>query len=267
MSVLRVVVTTYNAGAGILEQCLESIAAQTHRDFRVWVVDDASTCEVEETSRLLAGYRDRFGWGVTHHRVNEGSLSARHTAICSFGCRPDDIMVVIDGDDYLYDRSVLQRVSEAYHRDPELLVAFGNSVDLIDGKLETELQIDPKAADWEEIIRTNGYRDQWLYSHLMTFKYSLYAQVDPRKQFYRDGRFIRCATDQALMYPLLELAAGRFRCATIPTYVYRGDHPLSLHMTAEGRDRQVESECYIRNRIPRLTSNLSLWLEGTKEYP
>ena len=55
MTAISVVLAVYN-GADTLPATLDSIAAQTERDFEVIIVDDGST---DDTPRILAGYAER----------------------------------------------------------------------------------------------------------------------------------------------------------------------------------------------------------------
>ena len=76
MAKVSVIIPCYNQGA-YLNEAVESILAQSYRDFEIIVVNDGSTDE--ETNRLLSGY-DRQQTRVLHTE-NQGLSSARNNGI------------------------------------------------------------------------------------------------------------------------------------------------------------------------------------------
>ncbi len=76
MARVSVVIPCYNQGA-YLDEAVESVLAQTYRDFEIIVVNDGSTDE--ETNRLLARY-ERPQTRVLH-TGNQGLASARNNGI------------------------------------------------------------------------------------------------------------------------------------------------------------------------------------------
>lgn len=73
---VSVVLPTYNR-ASLLARAIDSVLAQTHRDFELIVVDDAST---DHTSEVLAGYDDPRVVRVRRRR-NSGPCGARNSGI------------------------------------------------------------------------------------------------------------------------------------------------------------------------------------------
>lgn len=101
---VSVVVTLYNY-ARFIEECLDSIAAQTERNLQLVVVDDASTddgCAVVE--RWLDANAARFaGTTLIAHNENMGLSYARNTAFLAAAA---DRVFVIDADNALYPRAI-----------------------------------------------------------------------------------------------------------------------------------------------------------------
>jgi glycosyltransferase involved in cell wall biosynthesis len=89
MPAVSFIIPTYNAAVW-LPECLDSVLAQTVRDFEVVVVDDGST---DDTSEVLARYRD-------HIRViqgGHGGLSAARNLGLQHACA--DLIAFHDADD------------------------------------------------------------------------------------------------------------------------------------------------------------------------
>src|SRR6185295_17049535 len=78
---VSVIITLYNY-AGYVEECLDSIAAQTASDLEIIVVDDCSTDDgLKVTSRWLERNADRFAaHALIAHMTNMGLSYARNTA-------------------------------------------------------------------------------------------------------------------------------------------------------------------------------------------
>lgn len=107
---VAVVVAVYNA-APYLRQCLDSLRAQTYRNFRALCVDDASTDASGKILDEYAALDSRFR--VTHLSVNQGLAHARNTAV-----RNDfsDFVCMLDADDWLSPDAIESAVRVAAER-------------------------------------------------------------------------------------------------------------------------------------------------------
>jgi GT2 family glycosyltransferase len=127
-NVLTVAIATYN-GRALLEVALASLAAQTFRDFRVLVVDDASS---DDTVRWL-----RETWpevALLAHDRNRGVTASLNTCLE----RPDTPLIGLFNNDVELDPHCLERLVLALDQHPEAGSAGGKLLDfarreLIDG--------------------------------------------------------------------------------------------------------------------------------------
>ena len=92
---ISVLVPAYNAEA-FLEQCLESIVAQTYRHLEIIVVDDGSTDGTATISDRWAERDDRIR---VIHRPNGGHSAARNTALDAM---TGELVIMVDSDDVLH---------------------------------------------------------------------------------------------------------------------------------------------------------------------
>ena len=160
--------------------------------------------------------------------------------------QPDDIIVEVDGDDWLLHPFVLQYLNQVYQND-NIWMTYGQYIHYPSGELggHYHLHLD------SEVDATNLYRNHTFpYSHLKTYKAFLLDHitdddlVDPNTKTY-----FNAAADFALCMPLVELA-GKSRIFRVdePLYVYNisdeleseSNNRVSLQKEVEHRIRQIK---------------------------
>lgn len=118
-----IAIPAYNA-APYLEDCFNSVIAQSFNDYEVVIVDDGST---DETSVICDKAASSYGWRVKH-KDNEGLLVARSDAI---DLARGDYIVWLDSDDQLDERALSLIADIAVTRNPDF-IAFDYFRDLDD---------------------------------------------------------------------------------------------------------------------------------------
>lgn len=132
-----VVVPVYNV-KDYLEKCVDSILAQTERDFELLLVDDGSTDGSGELCDALSGKDGRIR---VIHQENQGLGGARNTGIREAAGK---WLLLVDSDDWI-DGEVLEKTMEAGERENAELVVFGfRTVDGQGKALNTFLENLPK---------------------------------------------------------------------------------------------------------------------------
>ena len=69
-----VIVTTYNPGVDYIEKCLKSIETQNFKNYRLCVVEDASTKERKEVQKIIKKYCKRNNWKYIFNKKNIGVI-------------------------------------------------------------------------------------------------------------------------------------------------------------------------------------------------
>lgn len=235
---LKVVVPAYNC-AQWLPNCLDSIASQDY-PCEVCIVDDASddTRQLEVISR----YCDEHGWLKVVNPENRGGVYSLIVGIETLSCRDEDVIVCIDGDDWLYRDDALSIIASAY-ADGDVLLTYGSYLTLHDGARGVCRRTPAK------VIRNRTYRKhRWIYSHPRTFRYLLWRNIRDEDLRDENGEYYRETTDQVVMLPMLEMSGGRFKFIKEILYVYNTASEDNVHKLR--RDKQVETEMKIRSRKP-----------------
>ena len=128
-SLISVCVTVYNY-ADYLPDCLNSIAAQTHPDLDLVIVDDKSEKDdsLEVAITWAAENKSRF-WriSVLTHARNQGPAAARNAA---FAHAAGDKIFIIDADNTIYPRCIARLAAAMHNGDFDATYAqleyFGN---------------------------------------------------------------------------------------------------------------------------------------------
>lgn len=122
-----------------------------------------------------------------------------------------DIIVEIDGDDWLSSTFVLDYLNNIY-QDPEIWMTYGQYQMYPSGQLGGHfgMSISPSI---------NEYRKYpFPYSHLKTYKYWLFNKIDRKDLIDKEtGKIYNAAWDHALCLPMVEMAGMNhiYRCSDI----------------------------------------------------
>jgi glycosyltransferase involved in cell wall biosynthesis len=234
-----IVVPTYNAQDWII-RCLESIRDQRHEIFRCVVIDDASSDETANRLKETAWLYQDQRFTVVHNEKNQRALAniVRGFQLLKSADRPESVLVLIDGDDWLFSDFSLAIVAAAYHQ-TNCWLTYGNFVTYPTGRPGICKPFP------ESVVKTGSFRKYSLVaSHLRTFKSHLFHAIKDSDLRNPDGNYFTVTYDQALMIPMLEMAAERLRFLDHFLYVYNRYNPLNDDRVRGAHQYKVEQ--YIR---------------------
>ena len=98
----------------------------------------------------------------------------------------------------------------------------------------------------------NLYRqDQWRASHLRTFKYKLWKNLD-QSDLQNDDGYYKVAYDQAIMLPLLEMAGNKAEYIPEIMHVYNRINPLNVDKTKQQEQFQTAQEVRAKKPYQRI---------------
>jgi glycosyltransferase involved in cell wall biosynthesis len=210
MNKFKIIVPFYNAER-FLTQCQESLLAQNYKLWEAYLADDCST----DNSKNQIISDERINYHKNQIRVT--ALKNIHDTIMSCNPEDEDIICILDGDDFLFRNNSLQIIDEIYNEDT--LLTYGQYI-WPNGAIG---HCQPYNENSFKNLRTGGY---WA-SHMRTFKFKLYKQLlvqDPNLECYKDdaGDFFTTCYDVAIMTPLMEMAGlENIRFNSQPIYYYR----------------------------------------------
>ena len=101
LSKISVIIPCYNV-ANHLSKCVESIRAQTHKNFELLLINDGSS---DATGKIADEFAVKDSRIKVFHQENRGASAARNFAI---GKATSDLVLFIDGDDYIKEEYIKQ---------------------------------------------------------------------------------------------------------------------------------------------------------------
>ena len=214
----KIIIPVYNSEKWI-GKCIDSIKTQSHREFQCIVIDDNSKDQTFQRAKESIGTDKRFV--LMRNKVRKLAMENRINGIKYSQPSDEDVIVDIDGDDWLHNEHSLWKIFETYNN-TNCLVTYGNWVEHPSGK------IGFCSAYSYSVIDNNGFReDEWRCSMPRTYKYKLWKRILDKDFRNPQGEYYKIACDPAMMYPLLEMAGHRHRFISDILYVYNRTNPIN----------------------------------------
>lgn len=217
-------------GPDLLAECLDSIRAQDDPDFKVVVADDASTDPAMR--KVLDRCSLMPGWRVIRRRENVGATRNLVEAIehveRTDTVDPDDVFLLVDGDDWLAHPGVLSRLRQVYEG-TDTLISWGSYEAVPD-----EAGCEPARPLPPDILRYGMVRaftrDHGGHvNHPLSFRRRCFDVLRADDFTFPDGTWMRHAYDTVLSVPMVEAAGERVAYVDDQLYCYRSDRPESVH--------------------------------------
>lgn len=236
---ILVVVPVYNRPA-LLWRCLWSIANQTDPAFDVIVADDASTDPkvneyMDDWCQGSPLPNDGGSWFPMRQSENVGATRNLVEAIRSVDMDPDDVVFIVDGDDYLTDPEALAKYRALYED-------AGSLAQVVYGSYHPEPPDETcPPARWIPVdVLADGSIREWSlangipWNHPLSFRRRIFDALSD-DDFMIDGEWMRYGYDVTFMAPMIELAG-------VGVLHYRGDVYAYSSGLAESVSRFVPDE-------------------------
>jgi glycosyltransferase involved in cell wall biosynthesis len=212
------IIPSYN-NENYYKKNLDSVLNQTYNNWKIIYVDDFST---DKTYELVEKYikdnklDDKFM--LIKNDKNMKQAYSRYQ--CYKYCNDDDIICFLDGDDWLYDKYVLEKLNKEY--DDDIMITYGTYCNFEDGKLGS-IRKPPKYKS--RSINFGSYRTckGWYGVPLRTGYAKIYKEMPESYMFDNDGNWMSACTDVAEFLWAIEKSLKKFKVIEYPTYVYNID--------------------------------------------
>lgn len=252
MNKIKIIIPFYNPG-DFLELCASSVMNQNYDNYEVLFINDCSTDDsvqkhvprqlpkLDENNKIVLNENGQVIFENSHPILNKTkcknvlywksgtrvtALPNIHNGIIQFANNSDDIVVLLDGDDWLINKNVLSYINEFYEKNTECWMMYG-SAQWTDGRNCCSQPYTEN--DYKKGLRKSSFK----ISHIRTFRSGLYTSIgkqDPKFKCMQDdkGEWYKSCYDVAMFVPMLEMAGIEhvFHNAK-KLYVYNRDNPIN----------------------------------------
>ena len=256
----KIIVPFYNVEEWI-RKCVLSVKFQDYKNFQCVLIDDMSTDNSVEKIKKITKGDNRFV--LIENKEKKFALRNIYDGILESSPSDEDVIITLDGDDWLASKSTLSKLNSIYNKE-DCWITYGSYVEYparTTGKFSRQI---PKQVIKNRLLR----RYEWCSSHLRTFKYGLWSKIKKEDLLDRDGNFYKMAWDLSFMFPMLEMAGNRSYYVDDILYVYNLSNPLNDHKQNEVLQRTLEIEIRSKPTYPSLevNKNRSEWLLNHKRF-
>jgi len=220
-----------------IERCLNTCLTQKYKNFDVILVDAVSD---DKTFKIAKEYEKNFNNLKVYQNEIRIPQVANFLWLAQLS-KPNTIIVSVDGDDWLKNSQVLNKLNEVYNSG-EVWMTYGTYEEFPYRSVSHIYKAYP-----EEVIKNNSFREyQWLASHLRTFRRELIFKINSEDFKRDDGEWLDTAGDQAIMLPMLELSGEKSKYISDILYVYNVAN--QKRDGAINESRQIELANYVRRK-------------------
>ena len=234
----KIIIPFYNVEKYI-KLCIRSIKAQSYKNFQCILMNDLSTDNSYDIAKKEIADDSRFKLINVEKRAY--ALKNIYDAINISEPKKEDVIVTVDGDDWLASRETLSIIKNYYEK-YDCWITYGSYVEHPSNNIGKFSKQIPKS-----VIDNNLFRESpWLSSHLRSFKYHLWERINKDDLLDQDNNFYKMAWDLAFMLPMLEMSGSKSKYIKEILYVYNLGNPLNDHKI--DNTYQVKLEQQIRNK-------------------
>jgi glycosyltransferase involved in cell wall biosynthesis len=226
---LVILTTAYNC-ENYIEKCLSTIMTQKHNDFRCFITDDLSTDDTNNKVKNFIKNDDRF-FLIKNNKKMYQPGNYDQIIRGDYNIKDNDICIEVDGDDWLPDSEVFNRIEKTYS-DENVWLANG-SFKYHDGR-------GGFACPHEscEDIRNKPFT----LSHIRTWRAFLWRKIKVEDLKDENGEYWDVAGDLAFMFPMVEMSGiDHYRFMHDINYVYNEENPLNDHKLHIWRVQKINS--------------------------
>ena len=224
--------------------CIASLRSQSSENWEAYVTIDPAGDSTPQAAELARGGDPRI-----HTVLNP----VRRYAMCNLisgversAASPEDVMVVLDGDDWFATPRALEIIANTYQR-YDCWATYGSWI-----SNDPEHRGMPRGL-WPAYPEgTTRFREvDWLGTAVRTWKRWLWDCIDDADFRDAQGNYLRVTEDQAVMFPVLEMC-GTARARHIPDVlmIYNRTTPHACGKLSYGE--MLANSAYLRTRRPYL---------------
>jgi glycosyltransferase involved in cell wall biosynthesis len=227
--------------------CVGNLLSAVRQKYPLFHITYINDCSTDATGTLVDAFiqahnlQDKIT--VIHNTERKGALENLYNAI--HACEDHKVIVTLDGDDMLAHDEVLHRL-ESIYANYNVWITYGQFQEWPNGRTGF-CEAMPT-----DIVKKNAFRSHPnLPSHLRTFYAWLFKKIKRDDLVYR-GTFYEMTWDQAMMYPMMEMAGERHAFIPDVLYHYNAINSISDHRVNKGLQGMLAQVIRSKNPYTRL---------------
>lgn len=195
-----IITAAYNIG-DYIQRAIKSVETQTFKDYEFIIVNDCSTDNTEEKILEMSEKYDNIIY--LKHEKNKKAGGARNTAL---EIAKGEYVLFLDGDDYLAEDNVLERLSELIGNDNPDVIYLGFKIEgdreeLVIPTEETCTKTYKAAKDKYPNPWSKCWRKQYLDQNNIRF---------PEYRFYEDVLFVYNGVMKSQSYKIADFVVHKY---------------------------------------------------------
>lgn len=214
----KILTTCYNCEA-FIKECIESVLAQNESEWEMYIIEDASTDNTVKEARKASYGDPRIK--ILSNKNNNG-LTFNQTLNFVHHAKPndEDVIIILDGDDYFLHPNVLSYVKEIYSRG--YWFTYGGIRHSARFRCPEDFYTE---INWSVSLRNQTF----CITHLRSYKFFLLKNIKNVDLRNKNNNFFEYGVDVALCIPMVEMA-GENKCFHVEDglYYYRF-HENNVH--------------------------------------
>jgi glycosyltransferase involved in cell wall biosynthesis len=232
---------------------LDSIFNQDYKNWTIYYVDDCST---DDTYCLVNYYVIKNNVQHKVHMLqNDKNYKAAYSRYKAYSlCDDDDILVFLDGDDWLYNNYVLSILNNEYTK-YNLNASYGQYVEYNNNKVLTTIRGNCEFPI--NIITNKSYRKyNWISQHLRTFRAVLLKNIPTEYLQDHNGEWLKCVSDHAESFWALEHSNGKHKNINQILYVYNIQNSIRYDISYFNKNNNPKYIKYYEDVLHKIINKL-----------
>jgi glycosyltransferase involved in cell wall biosynthesis len=243
------------------DKCIDSVFAQNSTNYTILYIDDGSSYSQQQKNYINEKLKDHY---VVFNTNQQFAVKNAYVQLHKYASQlttellSQTIIISLDGDDWLYGTNVLEILDKTYTTTNSLFT-YGNCLYYQPSSWrhnQKATYIDPTTNRRfpSSVEAKNAYRTHLEFPplHIKTWRLDAFLKI-PQTAFLRpDGSWLQFCEDQAILYPLFEMARGRYTVIEEVLSVYNRSHRWSddiLHVQQMARDEiQIREKYSLKQR-------------------
>jgi glycosyltransferase involved in cell wall biosynthesis len=212
-----IVTTLYNA-ENYIERCLFSLKIQSFKDFKCYITDDLST---DKSVQLVKNYIKDDNRFILIENKEKLYQPGNYDQVIRYNESIDDndVIVEVDGDDWLPDMDTLKRINEVY-KDNNVWIANGSF----------NYSTGQPGFSSKQVIDNNLRSSRFTASHIRTWRAFLWREIYEDDLKDENGSYWKVTGDLSFMFPMLEMSGNEhYRFMEDVNYIYNAENPINDH--------------------------------------